>query len=105
MRMAVIGLAAALALTGTAALAQNSTAGVNREPGFGSSPSEVTTGSASTSLGNTGIGNTSLGNTGLGAGAGSIAAGTNSTGNPSGNSFINTSPSGSTLIPSGRGAR
>lgn len=106
MRIAAIGLAAALAVTATAALAQNSPAGATREPGC----CGVTTGSAgaglgSTSLGSTNPGSTNPGNTALGNNAGSIAAGANSAGNPSGNSFINTSPSGSTLIPGGGGGR
>ncbi|MGA2994822.1 hypothetical protein [Bradyrhizobium sp.] len=42
---------------------------------------------------------TGFGNGILGSGAGSIAAGANSAANPSGNAFINTSPSGSTLMP------
>jgi hypothetical protein len=37
----------------------------------------------------------------MGNNAGSAAAGANSAENPSGNSFINTSPSGSTLMPGG----
>jgi hypothetical protein len=40
-----------------------------------------------------------IGNWILSSGAGSIAAGANSAANPSGNAFINTSPSGSTLMP------
>ena len=42
---------------------------------------------------------TGIGNGILSSGAGSIAAGANSAANPSGNAFINTSPSGSTLMP------
>jgi hypothetical protein len=37
----------------------------------------------------------------MGVSAGSAAAGANSFANPSGNSFINSSPSGSTLMPGG----
>ena|ERR1700733_3131379 len=42
---------------------------------------------------------TGFGNGILSSGAGSIAAGANSAANPSGNAFISTSPSGSTLMP------
>jgi hypothetical protein len=42
----------------------------------------------------TGVGNGALSN-----GAGSVAAAADSAANPSGNTFINTSPSGSTLMP------
>jgi hypothetical protein len=48
-----------------------------------------------------------VGNGGVPTGAGSAAAAAASVGNPSGNAFINTSPSGSTLLPntgSGGGA-
>ncbi|MGA2992975.1 hypothetical protein [Bradyrhizobium sp.] len=45
----------------------------------------------------TGVGNPSNG-------AGSVAAAADSAANPSGNTFINTSPSGSTLMPNTGGA-
>jgi hypothetical protein len=35
----------------------------------------------------------------MSSGAGSVSAGADSAANPSGNAFINTSPSGSTLMP------
>lgn len=88
MRIAVIGLAAALALTGTIAFAQSVPEGPKRQPGCGSSPCGVMTAPTGTSLGNN---------------AGSITAGATSFQNPSGNSLINTSPSGSTLV-TGAGA-
>jgi hypothetical protein len=40
-----------------------------------------------------------MGNGTLNGGAGSVAAAADSAANPSGNAFINTSPSGSTLMP------
>jgi hypothetical protein len=42
---------------------------------------------------------TGAGNGALSSGAGSVAAAADSAANPSGNAFINTSPSGSTLMP------
>jgi hypothetical protein len=86
MKIAAIGLATALALVGTAAFAQEGSTNRRFEAGCGSSPCGVTTGSAGASMGNN---------------AGSAEAGANSAANPSGNSFINTSPSGSTLMPGG----
>jgi hypothetical protein len=58
-------------------------------------------GSAGTGTTGTGAsgGTTSGTTTGMSNGAGSAAAGANSGANPSGNSYINTSPSGSTLTP------
>jgi len=78
MKIAAIGLATALALAGTTA--------AFAEAGCGSSSCGVTSGFAGASMGNN---------------AGSAEAGANSAANPSGNSFINTSPSGSTLMPGG----
>ena len=75
MRFAAIGIAAALALSSTFALAQTTSVG-------GSSTTSTT-------------GSTSTGTTGLGPG--SVPVTTPSYQNPSGNSLINTSPSGSTL--------
>ena len=82
MRLATIGLAAALALANASAFAQ-------------------------------GVGSVRGGMTGMSRGtgfsanidAGGITAAANSTLNPSGNSFINTSPSGSTLGPTSPGGR
>jgi hypothetical protein len=84
MKVATIGLVTALALAGTTALAQQ-----GRKHNQ-TSPPGVTTGAG------TGAPATTMGNS-----AGSAAAGANSAVNPSGNSFINTSPSGSTLEPGG----
>jgi hypothetical protein len=86
MRIAVIGLATALALASTAAFAQEGSANRGYQAGCGSSSCGVTAGAAGASMSNN---------------AGSAAAGANSADNPSGNSFINTSPSGSTLMPGG----
>jgi hypothetical protein len=83
MKAATIGLVTAMALASTAALAQD-------RKHHETSPPGVTTGTA------TGAAGTSMSNS-----AGSAAAGANSAANPSGNSFINTSPSGSTLEPGG----
>jgi len=47
---------------------------------------------------------TGVGNGALSSGAGSVAAAADSAANPSGNTFINTSPSGSTLMPNTGGA-
>jgi hypothetical protein len=80
MKAATIGLMTALALVSTAATAQVQT---RTPPAAG-----VTTGAATSSTGAT------MGNT-----AGSAAAMENSTANPSGNSFMNSSPSGSTVAP------
>jgi hypothetical protein len=87
MRIAAIGLATALALASTAAFAQEGSTNRGYQVGCGSSSCGAATGPAGASISNN---------------AGSIAAGANSAENPSGNSFINTSPSGSTLMP-GRG--
>ena len=84
MKIAAIGLATALALASTTAFAQVGSANRGFEAGCGSCG--VITGSAGASMGDN---------------AGSAAAGANSAANPSGNSFINTSPSGSTLMPGG----
>jgi hypothetical protein len=86
MKLATIGLVAALALTGTAVLAQSGRTQ--------STPRGVTTGAG------TGAASAPTG-TSMGTSAGSAAAGANSVGNPSGNSLINTSHSGSTLAPGG----
>jgi hypothetical protein len=95
MKLTAIGLATALALSSTMAFAQSgsgtaagsSTAGAPAASGAGApAASGTTTGSAGGNLGNN---------------AGSAAAGANSVENPSGNSFINTSPSGSTAMPNG----
>jgi hypothetical protein len=99
MRPMTIILTAALALASSYALAQSSgSAGGNPATG-GSATSGVTTGS---SLNGTTTGTPTNG--GTSNTAGSAAAGANSGLNPSGNSFINTSPSGSTLGPTGPGS-
>ena len=81
MKLAAIGLATALALAGTAALAKGGSAGREKSCNSSSSPCRVTAGSSGASSNS----------------AGSAAAGANSSANPSGNSLINTSPSGQTL--------
>jgi hypothetical protein len=80
MKLAAIGLATALALAGTAALAKGGSASREKSCDTKSSPCRVTAEPSGTSTSNN---------------AGSAAAGANSFYNPSGNSFINTSPSGS----------
>jgi len=82
MKLAAIGLATALALAGTAVLAKGGSASRERNCDSKASPCRVTAGSSGTSTSNS---------------AGSAAAGANSVENPSGSSFINTSPSGSGL--------
>ena len=79
MKLAAIGLATALALAGTAALAKGGSASRERSCDSKTSPCRVTAGPSGTSISNN---------------AGSAAAGANSFYNPSGNGFINTSPSG-----------
>jgi hypothetical protein len=99
MRLMTITLAAALALASSLALAQGSgSTGGNAATG-GSATSGVTTG-ASTNGTTTGTPT----NGGISGTAGSAAAGANSGSNPSGNTFINTSPSGSTVGPAGAGS-
>jgi hypothetical protein len=91
MRLTSLALVTALALAGAFAHAQSSMMG--------------TTGSAGSTTGLAGSTTGGAADGGLGNNAGSIAAGANSALNPSGNSFINTSPSGSTLVPVGPGVR
>jgi hypothetical protein len=98
MKLATLGLVTALAFTSSYALAQS---------GAGSAGGSSATGSAATSGATTGspaTGTTTgnaMGNPGAGMSnsAGSAAAGANSGRNPSGNTLINPSPSGSTLTP------
>jgi hypothetical protein len=83
MKLRTILLATALAVSSECALAQTGTSlpGTNSgAPASGSADTGITAG----------VG-------GVSTLAGSAAAGANSTLNPSGNSFINTSPSGSTI--------
>ena len=102
MKIATLGLATALALTGTCALAQSSggSTGGSSASG-GAAAGGMTTGSPASG---TTTGNATGGTAGTGINAGSAAAGQNSTVNPSGNSLINPSPSGSTLTPTAPGA-
>ena len=89
MKLGTILLATALAVSGECALAQTGTS----LPGTNSAAGAPASGAANT-------GTMSGITTGVGVPstlAGSAAAGANSTLNPSGNSFINTSPSGSTI--------
>jgi hypothetical protein len=95
MKLTAIGLTTALVLTSTMAFAQS---------GIGAGESGVRGNSISGGSGATGFSSGSStrrsnisGGGGLGDNAGGIAEGANSSVNPSGNSFINTSPSGSTL--------
>jgi hypothetical protein len=89
MKLGTILLTMALAVSSECALAQTGSS----FPGTNGAAGAPALGSANTGSMNgitTGVGGVSI----L---AGSAAAGANSTLNPSGNSFINTSPSGSTL--------
>jgi hypothetical protein len=98
--MNTIGLATALMLSDGIAMAQST--------GAGSTGAGSTAGSASvggTQPGTT-TGSATTPSTGAGSpnyNAGGAAAGANSQFNPSGNSLINPSPSGSTLTPNGAG--
>ena len=99
-----IGLTAALMLTGGFAMAQSTGAG---STGAGSTGA-ASAGSSATPGASTTTGSATTPGTPTGAGspnynAGSAAAGANSQFNPSGNSLINPSPSGSTLSPNGQG--
>jgi hypothetical protein len=80
MKLAAIELATALALAAIASLAKGGWASREKSCDSKSSPCRVTAEPSGTSTSNN---------------AGSAAAGANSSYNPSGNSFINTSPSGS----------
>jgi len=98
MKLGTILLATALAVSSECALAQTGTSlpGMNSAaglPGTNSAAGAPPPGSANTGA-VSGI-TTVVG--GVSTLAGSAAAGANSTFNPSGNSFINTSPSGSTI--------
>jgi hypothetical protein len=89
MKLGTILLATALAVSSECALAQTGTS----LPGMNSAAGAPASGFANTGAMSgitTGVG-------GVSTLAGSAAAGANSTLNPSGNSFINTSPSGSTI--------
>jgi hypothetical protein len=87
MKLGTILLATALALSSECALAQTSTSLPGTNAG---APASGSTNTGSMSGITTGVG-------GVSTLAGSAAAGANSTLNPSGNSFINTAPSGSTI--------
>jgi hypothetical protein len=89
MKLGTILLATALAVFGECALAQTGTSLPGTNAGVGAPAS----GSANTGF----MSGTTTGVGGVSTLAGSAAAGANSTSNPSGNSFINTSPSGSTI--------
>jgi hypothetical protein len=100
MKLATIGLAAVMALTSTFALAQSSAGSAG---GGAASPGATGTTSGSSTTGSS-VGTTGGTSNGLSNNAGSAAAGANSTVNPSGNSYINPSPSGSTVGPAGAGS-
>ena len=94
MRLTSLGLAAALTLASTFALAQSGTGSAGASSTTGAPATGTTTGSS--------INGTTTGSSTTGMpsnAAGSAAAGANSALNPSGNSAINPSPSGSTLTP------
>jgi hypothetical protein len=95
MKLATFGLATALALTSTYALAQSSAGSASGSSSMGGAATSGTTTGAPATGPTTG---NAMG-TNPGIGAGSAAAGANSGLNPSGNTLINPSPSGSTLTP------
>ena len=100
MRLVTMGLAAALALTSTFALAQSGSGSAGGSSSAGGSAASGTTTGSSTNGTTTGSSTTG----GANNNAGSAAAGANSQYNPSGNSLMNTSPSGSTVGPNSSGA-
>ena len=89
MKLGPILLATALAVSSESALAQTGTSVPGTNAGVGAPAS----GSANTGF----MSGTTTGAGGVSTLAGSAAAGANSSLNASGNSFINTSPSGSTI--------
>jgi hypothetical protein len=96
MKLGTILLATALAVSSECALAQTGTS----LPGTNSAAGLAGTNAGAPASGSANAGAMSGITTGVGGVstlAGSAAAGANSTFNPSGNSFINTSPSGSTI--------
>ena len=96
MKLGTILLATAVAVSSQCALAQTGTSlpGMNSAAGLpGTNPGAPASGFANTGT----MSGTTTGVGGVSTLAGSAAAGANSTSNPSGNSFINTSPSGSTI--------
>ena len=99
MKLATLGLATALVFTGSYALAQSSggSAGGSSATG-GAATSGTTTGSSITGT-TSGNATGDYPHTGVTNNAGSAAAGQNSGLNPSGNTLLNPSPSGSTLMP------
>ncbi len=84
MRLTIVGLTTALVLTNALAFAQGASGMTMGPSGSIGAPSTTIAGSEN---------------------AGGITAGANSALNPSGNSFINTSPSGSTLGPTSLSGR
>jgi hypothetical protein len=103
MKLATLGLVTALALTGTYALAQSS-GGSTGSSATGSAATGGTTTGSSTTGTTTGNATGGTADTGMTNNAGSAAAARNSGVNPSGNTHINPSPSGSTLAPAGPGS-
>src|SRR5690242_8296657 len=94
--MTTIGLAAALMASSGAAMAQSTGAG---SAGVGTSVGSTTTPPSGTTTGSATTPGTAPGAGSPNYNAGGVAAGANSAVNPSGNSLINPSPSGSTLTP------
>jgi hypothetical protein len=99
MKLATFGLATALALTSTYALAQSSAGSASGSSSMGGAATSGTTTGAPATGPTTGTTTGNAMGTNPGIGAGSAAAGANSGLNPSGNTLINPSPSGSTLTP------
>lgn len=100
MKLTSIGLAAALALSSAlpSAFAQTATGSATGGTSVGGSATSGTT-TGSSMGGTTGSASGTLPGNNPNLNAGGAAAGANSALNPSGNSFINPSPSGSTLQP------
>jgi hypothetical protein len=94
MKLATLGLTAALVLTSSLALAQSGTGAGTSSTG-GAAAGGSTSGGSTTGSGTTGMNGSTTGSTangGLGNDAGSAAAGANSAVNPSGNSYLNPPP-------------
>jgi len=100
MKLSTLGLAAALTFASTLAIAQTGTGSTGgTSTGGTNSVGGSAPGSSTTTPGTTTGSSTGSSTTGMSNDAGSAGAGANSVRNPSGNSYINPSPSGSTISP------
>jgi hypothetical protein len=90
MKLAILGLTAALVLTNAFAFAQSGTGSTGGTAAGGTTSSGTTSSGTTTGMSGSTTGSTANG--GLGNNAGSAAAGANSAVNPSGNSYLNPAP-------------